>query len=320
MSLVRQCLGFFGVAPGTSLKTNPRAMETMSKNTLFTNIAITEDGDAYWEGMTDEIPKCVTSWLRTERYADVTDDAAHPNSRFTVPASQCPVMDKDWESPQGVPISAIIFGGRRSTTVPLVYEARTWEHGVFMGASMTSETTAAAAGKRGILRNDPFAMRPFCGYNMGDYFAHWASMAQRTQEDKLPKIFHVNWFRRSKAQSKFLWPGFGDNIRVIDWIFKRCDEPNNTDLYNESSVGYMPKDDQLDMSGLNLDQPKWSELMSVEPTEWIADCKKNREFFSNFGDRLPAFISRELDHLQAKLEAEQEQLLKQQQQNIAQTN
>jgi phosphoenolpyruvate carboxykinase (GTP) len=185
--------GFFGVAPGTSMKSNPNAMLTLKKNVIFTNVAIKPDGDVWWDGMTDEQPKVVQSWLRTERYADSGFDAAHPNSRFTVPAAQCPVIDPQWESKEGVPIEAIIFGGRRSGTVPLVYQSRDWQHGTFVGASMTSETTAAAAGKRGVLRADPMAMRPFLGYNMGDYFKHWLSFEQLTDPKKLPKIFHVNW-------------------------------------------------------------------------------------------------------------------------------
>ena len=311
--------GFFGVAPGTSMKSNPNAMKTIQSNTIFTNVALTNDGDVWWEGMTDEVPKCLTSWLRTERFNDSSHDAAHPNSRFTVPASQCPIMDKEWENPQGVPISAIIFGGRRSTTVPLVYQARDWEHGVFIGSSMTSETTAAAAGKRGILRADPFAMRPFCGYNMGDYFNHWLSMAQRTDKEKLPKIFHVNWFRRGKQGNKFLWPGFGENIRVLEWILKRCQENENSndesELAQESEIGFIPKPGSINLADLNLSSSHWDELMGIDPNEWIADCKKSREFFANFGDRMPQVINQQLDSLQAKLEQQAAQQMQQTQTN-----
>lgn len=295
--------GFFGVAPGTSMKSNPNAMLTLSKNVIFTNVALKPDGDVWWDGMTDEQPKVVQSWLRTERYADSGYDAAHPNSRFTVPASQCPVIDPQWESKEGVPIEAIIFGGRRSNTVPLVYQSRDWEHGTFVGASMTSETTAAAAGKRGVLRADPFAMRPFVGYNMGDYFKHWLSFAERTNPAKLPKIFHVNWFRKSAKNGKFLWPGFGDNIRVIDWILRRCDAPEG-DLTEavDSTIGYLPTKGAINLAGLDTTTDQMDELNSIDSHEWIAEVKKAREFFNNFGDRLPTEISRQLDNLQGKLE------------------
>ena len=295
--------GFFGVAPGTSMRSNPNAMATLHANTVFTNVAITPQGDVWWEGLTDTPPKMVSSWLRTERMEDSGFDAAHPNSRFTVPASQCPVMDPAWQSPEGVPISAIVFGGRRSTTVPLVYEARDWEHGVFVGASMSSETTAAAAGKRGILRSDPFAMRPFCGYNMADYFGHWLSFRQRTSPDLLPRVFHVNWFRKNKT-GRFLWPGFGDNIRVIDWILRRCDEPpaQPSDIAADSAIGMLPREGSVDVSGLGLSNSAWQELMEVDAQEWLGDCKRNREFLTQFGDRLPGTIGKELDALQDRME------------------
>jgi len=294
--------GFFGVAPGTSMKSNPNAMLTLKKNVVFTNVAIKPDGDVWWDGMTDEQPKVVQSWLRTERYADSGFDAAHPNSRFTVPAAQCPVIDPNWESREGVPIDAIIFGGRRSTTVPLVYQARDWQHGTFLGASMTSETTAAAAGKRGVLRADPMAMRPFCGYNMGDYFRHWLSFTERTDASKLPKVFHVNWFRKSAKNGKFLWPGFGDNIRVIDWILRRCDAKDPHADAVESPIGYLPAKGAIDLSGLDTTTEQMEELNAIDAQEWLAEAKKTREFFANFGDRLPAEITHQLDALQTKLE------------------
>ena len=304
--------GFFGVAPGTSMRSNPNAMLTLRANTIFTNTAITPQGDVWWEGLTEAAPRVVSSWLRTERMDDGGFDAAHPNSRFTAPAAQCPVMDEAWQSPEGVPISAIVFGGRRSTTVPLVYEARDWEHGVFVGASMSSETTAAAAGKRGILRSDPFAMRPFCGYNMADYFAHWLSFRQRTRAELLPRVFHVNWFRKNSKSGRFLWPGFGDNIRVVDWILRRCDEPpgEESDIAEESAVGLLPREGSVDVGGLGLTGGAWRELMEVDAQEWLGDCKRNREFLQQFGERLPTSVAAELDTLQASME---EAVLKEQQ-------
>ena len=206
--------GFFGVAPGTSFKSNPNCMKALTKNTIFTNTALTPDGDVWWEGMTKKCPKLLSSWLRKEHYPDSKFNAAHPNARFTAPVDQIPTLDPDWKIPEGVPISAILFGGRRSSTVPLVFQSKSWEHGVFLGATMNSETTAATTGKRGVLRNDPFAMKPFCGYNMADYWAHWLSFTKRTSPSALPKIFHVNWFRKGK-NGKFLWPGYGDNVREL---------------------------------------------------------------------------------------------------------
>lgn len=293
--------GFFGVAPGTSMKSNPNAMLTLKKNVIFTNVAMKRDGDVWWEGMTDDQPSNVSSWLRTDRHPESGYDAAHPNSRFTVPASQCPVIDQQWNSPTGVPISAIIFGGRRSNTVPLVYESRNWSHGTFVGASMTSETTAAAAGKRGVLRADPFAMRPFCGYNMGDYFKHWLSFQKRTDASKLPKIFHVNWFRKGK-NGKFLWPGFGDNIRVLEWILNRC-KATGAENAVETPIGYVPATGAINLSGLDVSGDQMEELSAIDPDDWLSDIKKTREFFNNFGDRLPTEMAGELDGLQQRLES-----------------
>lgn len=293
--------GFFGVAPGTSMKSNPSAMETLKENVLFTNVALTDDGDVWWEGM-DNKPDHATSWLKTDWYADSDFDAAHPNSRFTVSAAQCPVIDEHWERAEGVPIEGIIFGGRRSNTMPLVFQARNWEHGVFMGATMNSETTAAAAGKRGVLRNDPFAMRPFCGYNMADYFSHWATFQDKTEASKLPKIFHVNWFRKDE-DGDFIWPGYGENIRVLEWIFNRCGETEvKADASAvETSIGFLPSKDALNFEGLDLPQNAYEQLMKINNEEWVAEVKRNRDFMHNFKDRTPQFIIDELDALEAKV-------------------
>jgi phosphoenolpyruvate carboxykinase (GTP) len=288
--------GFFGVAPGTSYDSNPNAMETIKENTIFTNIAMTPDFDVYWEGISHEQPQLLKTWLKRDWYPDCGEDAAHPNSRFTVPAKQCPVIDPNWESPQGVPISAIIFGGRRSSVVPLVYQAFDWEHGTFLGASMNSETTAAATGQRGVLRPDPFAMKPFCGYHMGDYLGHWLKIGSKTTPDKLPKIFHVNWFRKSGG--KFLWPGFGDNARVIKWIFERIEGAAEA---QETPIGYVPELTSLDLSGLNIDASILKELLKVEPEEWLAEVTRYREFFSTLGNKLPAGIKKQVDDLEARI-------------------
>ena len=297
--------GFFGVAPGTSMKSNPNAMLSIKSNVIFTNVAMTTDGDVWWEGMTDDTPQSLTSWLRTERYPDSGYDAAHPNSRFTVSAAQCPVIDPAWESPEGVPIDAIVFGGRRSTTAPLVYEARSWDEGVFIGASMTSETTAAAAGKRGVLRNDPFAMRPFCGYNMADYFSHWLTFKNRTNPDKLPKVFHVNWFRKN-TQGKFVWPGFGDNIRVLEWILNRA-STDTMDNAVDSLIGYIPSENSINTKDTNVDNDAMKTLLHIDSNEWVAEAKRTREFFNTFGDRIPHELVKRLDVLQSAAE-EQSQI------------
>lgn len=289
--------GFFGVAPGTSKDSNPNAMKMLKNNTLFTNVAMTEDGDVWWEGMTNNKPDELVSWLRTEWHPDSLHDAAHPNARFTVPVTQCPVLDPNWADPNGVPISAIIFGGRRSSTVPLVYQARDWAHGTFLGATMNSETTAAAAGKRGVLRADPMAMKPFCGYNMGDYFGHWLSFANRTEAAKLPKVFHVNWFRKSPA-GKFLWPGYGDNIRVLKWIFDRTDVPaTDSKTAVETPIGFFPKPGALDVEGLNLPAGTLEQLFHLDNAEWKSEALRNKAFLSKLGSRLPEEISRELDSM-----------------------
>lgn len=293
--------GFFGVAPGTSMHSNPNAMKSIEKNTVFTNVALKENNDIWWEDIGEEKPDNMINWLRTEHSKDSPYDAAHPNSRFCVSASQCPVMDENWESPEGVPISAIIFGGRRSSTVPLVYQTRDWKHGVFVGASMTSETTAAAAGARGVLRGDPFAMKPFCGYHVGDYFQHWLNVGAKIDPAKQPKIFHVNWFRKSKA-GKFLWPGFGENIRVIDWILKRVDAEGE-DGAKKTPIGYIPAKGAIDLEGLDIDEDTMEEITSVNPKEWVGEHERTNLFFKQLGNKAPEVLNEELALLKANVEA-----------------
>lgn len=283
--------GYFGVAPGTSLDSNPNAMRTIEKNALFTNVALTDDGDVWWEGMGVDAPETLTDWHGKRWKKGSADKAAHPNSRFTVSASQCPVVSPEMNNPEGVPISAIIFGGRRENVEPLVYEALSWQHGTFLGAAVSSEMTAAAAGTLGELRHDPFAMLPFCGYNMGDYFAHWLSMEK--EGTKLPKIFHVNWFRKN-ADGNFLWPGFGDNSRVLKWIFERCDDAVTA---RETPIGYLPKKEDLDLSGLNISD----ELLAVDREKWLSEVQEMRKYFTKFGKHLPKGIEQEIDALENRL-------------------
>ncbi len=289
--------GFFGVAPGTSMDTNPNAMMTLQKNSIFTNTALTPDNDVWWEGITKQKPAKLLNWLGHEWTPKSEEDAAHPNSRFTAPTSQCPVVDPDWENPKGVPISAIIFGGRRSTTVPLIYQAFNWQHGTFMGSAVSSEMTAAAVGVVGKIRHDPFAMLPFCGYNMGDYFNHWLDMGKNANENKLPKIFYVNWFRKDE-EGKFLWPGFGDNIRVMKWIFGRCD--GTTDA-KKAAVGYIPTKESLDLSGLEIPAKNLERILSIDKDEWCEEAEEMEEYYKQFGDRLPKELKQELDDLKARL-------------------
>lgn len=289
--------GFFGVAPGTSYKTNPNAMESIKKNTLFTNVGLTPEGDVWWEGMTEKPPSHLTDWLGHPWTPGSNQKAAHANSRFTAPARQCPCIDPLWEDPQGVPISAILFGGRRSTVTPLVMESFSWNHGVLYGASLTSEMTAAAQGKLGVLRHDPFAMLPFCGYNMGDYFQHWIDLGKKHQGAKLPKIFYVNWFRKS-AEGNWLWPGFGDNLRVLKWIFERCDNVNST---KESPIGYLPKEGALDLQGLNLSKAQLEELFKIDPDLWLEEEKELTNYFQRFGDKFPKELHAELSQLKQRL-------------------
>lgn len=289
--------GFFGVAPGTSFQSNPSALASCEKNSIFTNVALTPDQDVWWEGLTPEPPPQLTDWRGRPWTPGSQAPAAHPNSRFTAPAAQCPVMDPAWEDPAGVPISAIIFGGRRSSAVPLVYEAFDWNHGTFVGCSVSSEMTAAAVGKVGKLRHDPFAMLPFCGYNMGDYFGHWLEIGKKTSPDKLPKIYSVNWFKKS-PEGKFLWPGFGENIRVLKWIFERIEGEEHA---RESPIGYLPEEDALDLSDLELPQENMQALFHIDLSSWLTEAKGMRTYLSRFGERLPKEISAQLAQLEKRL-------------------
>lgn len=291
--------GFFGVATGTSLQSNPNAMRTITKNTIFTNVALTADKDVWWEGMTPEPPASLTDWHGKPWTAASGTPAAHPNSRFTVPASQCPVSDPAWEDPRGVPISGILFGGRRASVVPLVSEALSWQHGTFLGASVSSELTAAVKGTLGKLRHDPFAMIAFCGYNMGDYFGHWLKVGQMSTPDKLPRIFYVNWFRKGK-EGEFLWPGFGENARVLKWIFERTSGKGKAVA---TPIGYLPAEGALDCSGLSLSKETMQELLYVNKTDWQKEVEELRHYFAIFGDRLPQGIQEELEALEQRLKS-----------------
>ncbi len=289
--------GFFGVAPGTSMYTNPNAMHTLASNSIFTNAALTEDTDVWWEEMGDDEPDTVTSWLGEKWHPGDEKTAAHPNARYTTPASQCPIIDPNWENPNGVPISAILFGGRRASTVPLVFEAFNWQHGTFIGSIASSERTAAAAGTVGELRRDPMAMLPFCGYNMGDYFAHWLEMGNKTDEDKLPKIFYVNWFRKD-ADGGWLWPGFGENSRVLKWIVERISSKAEA---VETPIGYTPAAGSIDISGIDVTNAQMDELLNVDIDEWLNEIKSIREHYERFEDRLPKNLYDELEALEKRL-------------------
>jgi phosphoenolpyruvate carboxykinase (GTP) len=289
--------GFFGVAPGTSMKSNANAMRTITRDSVFTNCAMTLDGDVWWEGMTDAPPAKLIDWLRRPWSPNSERKAAHPNARFTAAASQCPVIAPEWEDPKGVPIDAILFGGRRGGIVPLVTEAFNWQHGTFLGATVSSETTAAIAGKVGQLRHDPMAMLAFCGYHMGDYFAHWLKMGTRSSAAKLPKIFYVNWFRQDK-KGKFLWPGYGENSRVLKWIFERCDGKVHA---KDTPIGRIPEVEDLDTSSLKMASDSVAELLNVDIEEWKAEVPQIREYFALFGDRLPEGLRIELDALEQRL-------------------
>lgn len=291
--------GFFGVAPGTSMKSNPNALKSLDKNTIFTNVGLKDDGDVWWEGMSTEAPSHLTNWLGNSWTPGSTELAAHANSRFTVPARQCPVISPEWEDPKGVPISAIIFGGRRSSVVPLIMESFNWQHGVFMGTSISSELTAAAEGTMGKLRHDPFAMIPFCGYNMGDYFSHWLTMGMMGDASKLPKIYQANWFRKGE-DGKFLWPGFGENSRVLKWIFERIDGKAEG---QKTPVGIVPTAKSLDLTNLDIPLKNVESLLSVDRAEWLRDMEELREYYNVFGDRLPKTLSKQVDENIANLKS-----------------
>jgi phosphoenolpyruvate carboxykinase (GTP) len=290
--------GFFGVAPGTGEDTNPNAIRTLYANCIFTNVARTADGDVWWEGLTETPPDGLTDWKGRPWTPGSGEPAAHPNARFTAPASQCPTMAAEWQDPKGVPISAILFGGRRATSVPLVTESRDWQHGVFLGSTVSSETTAAAAGAIGQLRRDPFAMLPFCGYNMGDYFGHWLSIGRATSEESLPRIYYVNWFRKDDA-GRFLWPGYGENSRVLKWIVERLD---GTAEGVDTPIGVVPTRDALDTSGLDVSDADLDVLLSVDPATWRQEAALIPEHFERFGDHLPKELWAEYEALLARLE------------------
>jgi phosphoenolpyruvate carboxykinase (GTP) len=289
--------GFFGVAPGTSTKSNPNAVATFSKNSIFTNVVLTPDGDVWWEDMGLPAPTRGIDWEGKEWTPASGRKGAHPNSRFTAPASQCPVIDPEWQNPEGVPLSAIMFGGRRPHTIPLVNEAFDWEHGVFMGSSCGSETTAAALGQAGVLRRDPFAMLPFCGYNMADYFSHWLSFAKRTDRAKLPKVYFVNWFRRD-ASGKMLWPGYGENSRVLKWI---CERVEGRGKAQHTPIGNLPTTDGLDTTGLNLAPEDIKALTAVDPAGWRREADDVASYYAKFDGKLPDALRRQLLELHQRL-------------------
>jgi len=289
--------GFFGVAPGTGESTNANAIKTLWGNSIFTNVALTEDGDVWWEGLTDEPPARLIDWRGREWTPDSPEPAAHPNARFTTPAGQCPTIAPEWQDPKGVPISAILFGGRRATAVPLVTESFNWQHGVFLGANVASEKTAAAEGKVGELRRDPFAMLPFCGYNMGDYFAHWLKIGKMTDPDKLPRIYYVNWFRKD-ASGRYVWPGYGENSRVLKWIVQRL---NGEADAVETPIGMLPTKEALDLGGLDISDDDLELLLSVDREVWREEASLIPEHFKTFGDRMPKELWDEYHRLVERL-------------------
>ena len=294
--------GFFGVAPGTNYETNRNAMESLKENSIFTNVARTDDGDVWWEDIDGPVPDHLIDWRGNDWTPDSDVKAAHPNARFTAPAAQCPVIAPNWEDPNGVPIDAILFGGRRQNVIPLVTEATDWTHGTFLGSVMSSAKTAAASGQVGVVRRDPMAMLPFCGYHMGDYFNHWLSMGEQggaTVGDwgGMPRIFYVNWFRRDD-QGKFLWPGFGENSRVLKWVVERC--AGRADAI-ATPIGLLPAEGALDTTGLDLSAEEMTELFRIDIPGWKDEIASMREHYAQFGDKLPAALAKQLDALEARL-------------------
>ncbi len=289
--------GFFGVAPGTSVHSNPNAMHSCEKNTIFTNVALTDDGDVWWEGIGKDAPAHLIDWKGKDWAPGSETPAAHPNARFTAPASQCPVIAPEWEDPAGVPISAILIGGRRPSVIPLVHESFDWKHGVFLGSIMGSEITAATiSSKIGQVRRDPFAMLPFMGYNVCDYLQHWLDIGEATSADKLPKIYYVNWFRKDK-NGKWLWPGFGENSRVLKWIFERCDGIGKA---NMTAIGNMPTQDALDVSGLDVSAADMAELLKLDKEEWQAEVESIKQHYAKYG-RMPAELVKQLAALEERV-------------------
>ena len=290
--------GFFGVAPGTGLHTNGNAVKSLHANCIFTNVALTDDGDVWWEGLTEEAPAHLIDWKGQDWTPDSAEPSSHPNARFTAPAGQCPSIAPNWEDPQGVPIDAILFGGRRATNVPLVTESFDWEHGVFMGSTVSSEQTAAAEGSVGELRRDPFAMLPFCGYNMADYWAHWLRIGDFTTADKLPRIYQVNWYRKDR-DGRYIWPGFGDNSRVLDWIVRRVSGDAEA---VETPIGRIPAEGEIDMEGVEITPEQAAELFAVNADSWLAEADLTEEYYAQFGDRVPAQMRSQLDDLRSRLQ------------------
>ncbi|HEY8770115.1 MAG TPA: phosphoenolpyruvate carboxykinase (GTP), partial [Thermoleophilaceae bacterium] len=288
--------GFFGVAPGTGEDTNPNAMATIRENTIFTNCALTDDGDVWWEGMSESVPEHVIDWHGNDWTPDSDDPAAHPNARFTTPAGQCPSIADSWEDPKGVTVDAFLFGGRRATVVPLVHEAFDWEHGVFLGSIMSSETTAAAGGDVGTLRFDPMAMLPFCGYHMADYFKHWLAVGEKGG-DGMPRVFYVNLFRKDD-DGNFLWPGFGENSRVLEWVFRRCDADAEA---TETPIGLVPSEGALNLEGLDIPPERLAEVLKVDPEEWKRQLPQVHEHYDQFGDALPDELKHQLEALEERL-------------------
>ena len=290
--------GFFGVAPGTGMHTNANAVKSLYANCIFTNVALTDDGDVWWEGLTEEPPAHLIDWKGNDWTPESGELSSHPNARFTAPAGQCPSIAPNWEDPQGVPIDAILFGGRRATNVPLVTESFDWEHGVFMGSTVSSEQTAAAEGSVGELRRDPFAMLPFCGYNMADYWAHWLKIGNFTSPEKLPRVYQVNWFRKDR-DGKYIWPGFGDNSRVLDWVVRRV--AGDAEAV-ETPIGRIPADGELDLEGVDISPDQAAELFAVNADSWLAEADLTEEYYAKFGDRVPAQLRGQLDALRSRLQ------------------